>query len=292
MGDLLWLQAKQAEEILVVVTLLESQLWVMMILSLVLVAEWLAGRHRALYGRNDYLVNGLCLVLGFSIRPLFALLVALVISHVVPIARGALSDWPFWPTLLGIVITAEFCMYWVHRWSHLKRQHPWFNPLWRLHRTHHTAKYVNVLLHFRVNLFWAIVSPLTWVHSLAFYLGLEKPAVTSILLFSIWGIFTHSHFRWDDVIRRHRLFGRPFRALEHFIVSPGIHHSHHGYGKDGKHYRNFGLLLSVFDWLFGTLHIPEGRPHRYGLPDRTPHWAEEVFYPLFRRRTLAVEGKR
>jgi hypothetical protein len=34
--------------------------------------------------------------------------------------------------------------------------------------------------------------------------------------------------------------------------------------------------------MFGTLHIPTGRPWRYGLPGPQPHWAEELFYPLVR----------
>jgi len=258
------------------------QSWVLVLLVLVLFAEWLAGRHRNLYRGNDYLVNGLCIFLGFTLRPLLALQVALFIKYVFPGGEGTLANWPFLPALIGIIFLADFCMYWVHRWAHIKRQNPWFNWLWRLHRTHHTAKYVNVLLHFRLNLFWGMVSPLTWVHSLAFYLGLHEAAAISILLFAGWGVFTHSHFRWDDVVRKNRVVGKAFWALEHVIVSPGVHHTHHGYGKDGKHYRNFGLFLSVYDWLFGTLHIPEGRPACYGLPERTPHWAEEVFYPLYK----------
>lgn len=262
--------------------MLESQVWVMAVLIVVLLAEWLAGRHRDLYGRNDYLVNGLCLVLGFTVRPLLALLVALFISAAFPGASGIASDLSFWPAFFGILLTAEFCNYWVHRWSHLKRVSPLLGWIWPLHRTHHTAKYVNVILHFRINLFWGLVSPLTWVHSIAFYLGQKEAAGASILLFSLWGVVTHSHFRWDDAIRRHPVLGRPFRALEHVFVSPGIHHTHHGYGRDGKHYRNFGLVLSVFDWWFNTLHLPQGRPQYYGLAERRPHWAAEVFYPIFR----------
>ena len=263
-----------------------SQLWVMAALLAVLAAEWLAGRHRDLYGRNDYLVNGLCILLGLTARPLLGLALALFIGAVVPAGRNVAGDWPFWPSLFGIILSAEFCNYWVHRWSHLNRRNPMLGWIWPLHRTHHTGKYANVLLHFRVNLFWGMVSPLAWVHIIAFHLGLHEAAGASILLFSLWGVATHSHFRWDDAIRRHAVWGKPFRALEHILVSPGLHHTHHGYGRDGKHYRNFGLLLSVFDWWFDTLHIPEGRPQYYGLAERTPHWAEEVFYPLYRvRRT-------
>jgi len=53
-------------------------------------------------------------------------------------------------------------------------------------------------------------------------------------------------------------------------------------GKDGASYRNYAVTFAFLDWLFGTLHIPSGRPWRYGIPGAQPHWAEEVFYPLVR----------
>ena len=64
-----------------------------------------------------------------------------------------------------------------------------------------------------------------------------------------------------------------------------------GYGRDGKAFRNFGTIISLYDWIFGTLHIPEGRPSRYGLPGANAHWLEELFYPLVRtRRTKPAAG--
>lgn len=266
--------------------------WVLAVTGVILVAEIVAGRHRAIYGRSDWLVNGICIFIGAAVRPLAAVAVAFVIGWLLPAGKGALAGMPFWPAVLAIVLVAEFANYWVHRLSHEFKDSRWFDWLWRMHRTHHTAKYVNVLLNFRISLFWALVAGLTWVFSLALYLGLAKPAIVAISLFSFWGIFTHSDFRWDIVLRRQSWIGPIFRGLEHVIVSPGMHHSHHGYGNDGGNYRNFGVLLSIYDWMFGTLHIPEGRPFRYGIPGATPHWADDAFSPfnvgtLFTRKLTA-----
>ncbi len=265
--------------------------WVTVVICAVLLLEVVAGRHRNLYSRNDYLVNGLCIVLGATVRPLLAAVVAMAIGLLLPFGRNALASVPFWPALIVIILLAEFANYWVHRWAHRFERHRYFDWLWRLHRTHHTAKYMNVLLHFRVSFCWALVSGLTWVISLAIYLGQGAAAGVAVFAFALWGIVTHSHFRWDDRLRSHPIVGKAFRALEHIIVSPGLHHAHHGYGRDGGLYRNFGVLLSIYDWMFGTLHIPQGRPWRYGIPRATPHWAEEVFFPLYWKREPAVANK-
>lgn len=254
--------------------------WVLAVTGVILIAEVIAGRHRGIYSRSDWLVNAICIFVGAAVRPLGAVVVASLIGWALPGGRGALADVPFVRALIGIILLAELANYCVHRGSHQLKGSRGFDWLWRMHRTHHTAKYVNVLLNFRISLFWALVAGLTWVMSLAIYLGQAKAAGAAIIVFSFWGIFTHSDFRWDDAIRRHRLFGPLFRGLEHIIISPGVHHSHHGYGRDGGSYRNFGIFLAIYDWMFGTLYIPEGRPYRYGLPGATPHWADDAFSPL------------
>lgn len=254
--------------------------WVLAVTAIILVAEVIAGRHRAIYERSDWFVNGICIFIGAAVRPLGAVAVATLIGWALPAGKGALAWVPFLPAMIAIILLAELANYWVHRGSHTLKGSRFFDWLWRMHRTHHTAKYVNVLLNFRISLFWALVAGLTWVMSLAVYLGQGKAAMAAVAVFSFWGIFTHSDFRWDDVIRRHRLFGPVFRGLEHIVISPGVHHSHHGYGKDGGNFRNFGIFLAIYDWMFGTLHIPEGRPFRYGIPGSQPHWADDAFSPI------------
>lgn len=254
--------------------------WVLMLTAVILLAEIVAGRHRKIYSRSDWLVNGICMFIGALVRPLVAAVVALMIGFLLPNGKGALSGMPFWPAVLAIILVGEFLNYWAHRLSHEWKDRQGLDWMWRMHRTHHTANYVNVLLNFRISLFWSLVSGLTWAFALAFYLGLMKPAAVGIALFSFWGIFTHSDFRWDIAIRANRWLGGIFRASEHIFVSPGMHHSHHGYGKDGGNFRNFGVFLSIYDWMFGTLFLPEGRPFRYGIPGKTPHWADDAFSPL------------
>lgn len=259
--------------------------WVWVLLAVLFVIELMAGYHKGIYNKDEWLVNSLCGLLGFTVRPLLAGAVALFIGFIFPAGKNALASVPFWVAFPSILLLAEFCGYWMHRFSHRSERRPYFKWLWRLHRTHHTAPYVNVLLHFRVNFAWALVSGLTWSLTAAFYLGQGLAAGLVGLTFALYGVFTHCAIPWDKRIRTHRLFGSWARCLEHVFVSPAIHHTHHGYGRNGASYCNFGIMLSIFDWLFGTLKIPQGRPQHYGLPRAKVHWAEEVFFPLYWRRS-------
>ncbi|MCJ2179530.1 sterol desaturase family protein [Novosphingobium album (ex Hu et al. 2023)] len=257
-------------------------MWVTAGAVLVLLAEVVTGRHKGVYkARGEFPLLGLNMAIGrFLIGPLMAVFVAAVWGFFLPRFAGSLSAMPLWLALPAVLLFAEFCFYWVHRWAHegVKKR----SLLWMIHRTHHSATYMNVSVWMRLNVFWYIIIPNAWTMGLAIYLGLPEAAGIAIVLIAVWNIVTHSNFRWDDTVRRHKVFGPAFRALEHVIVSPGIHHTHHGFGKDGASYRNFGVMLSVWDWVFGTLHIPEGRPWRYGLPGHNAHWLEELAYPLVR----------
>lgn len=256
-------------------------LWFAVATLLVLAVELLMGRHKNVYKKGDFPLLLGSLLLGRGVMaPLAIALIAMLYRLVMPASyEGALAHTPFWIAFPAVLLIGELAFYWVHRWAHQVNRFP---VLWKIHRTHHSGRHMNVLLNYRLNLAWFIIIPTAWVSGLALYLGMGKAVLAYVLMLQAWNLVTHCNFRWDDPIRQHRVFGPAFRALEHVFVSPGIHHTHHGYGKDGKNYRNLCTILSLYDWLFGTLHIPEGRPTHYGLPGKDIHWLEELFYPLVR----------
>lgn len=264
-----------------------SQIYVfsLIFLGIVLAAELIAGRHRAIYSAADWKVNLNCIVLGSAIfRPLGGIIVALVCGWLMPQWRNALAGVPIFAAFLGVMLVTEFIFYWVHRLAHEgARPNSRLGWLWKFHRTHHSGKYMNVLLTFRMTFAWMLIQPQNWVYGISIYLGMGAGTAIVVGVIYSWNVLTHSHFRWDDAARRHPRFGPLFRAFEHIIISPGQHHTHHGFGKDGAPYRNYGVMIALYDWMFGTLHIPEGRPAKYGLPGPNAHWTEEVFYPLIRR---------
>lgn len=254
--------------------------------GLFLVAELLAGRHRGGYSAHDWKVNALAYVLGGAVvRPVVGIGAALLLSALFPMWKNALVDVPFWAAFLGISLVAEFFFYWMHRLSHEGAgKHPRLSGLWKFHRTHHSGKYMNVLTTFRQNLGWLVIQPEVWIFGLSIHLGMGAAAGAAAGVRLIWNLVTHWNFRWDDAIRAHPVCGPAMRGLEHVFITPGLHHTHHGFGRDGASYRNYGVMFSIFDTMFGTLHIPAGRPAKYGLPGPQAHWAEEIFYPLYRHR--------
>lgn len=249
----------------------------------VLVAEILVGRHKGQHHAHERKVLWGTAISGLAVaRPLSAFAMAYVLAFLIPQWRGAFAEISLMLAYAVVMLAAEFAFYWVHRWAHESAR--WKNPwLWRLHRTHHSASYMSVLLTVRINPFWYFIVPTAWVLAIAIYLGQEKAAAIASTTIYGWNLITHADFRWDDKIRAHPIFGPAFRALEHIIVSPGVHHSHHGYGRDGGPFRNYAVTFAFYDWMFGTLYIPKGRPWRYGVPGKNPHWSEEVLYPIVRR---------
>jgi sterol desaturase/sphingolipid hydroxylase (fatty acid hydroxylase superfamily) len=252
--------------------------WIMVLIIGILLIEIAQGRHKGVHRRHDFYIIGAALVGGQLTRPLLALVTAWAIGAVIPAYQGALAGAPFLPSLLVLLLVAEFCQYWIHRAAHNTRRFPW---LYGMHRTHHSAPYVNVTLMYRTNLIWPFVHSYTWVAAIGFYLGLFAPATAFYILIMAWNALTHSDWRWDDAIAAKLPGGTKIvPALELVLVTPRIHHTHHGYGRDGKVYRNFCTFFSFYDRLFGTLHIPEGRPWRYGLPGGEHDWWRQMIYPV------------
>ena len=249
----------------------------------VLALEVAMGRYSGLLTSENVKSTLSSIVGNLITRLLSTILIAYLVGFALPEYQGALADTSLFLAYPAIFVTCEFCFYWVHRWSHEAKgkRHDW---LWKLHRTHHSGKYINVIVTLRQNVFWPFVVPTPWVLGISTFLGLEQGAALTLITIYGWNLITHADFRWDDVVRRHPHVGPVFRALEHVFVSPGIHHTHHGYGRDGANYRNYAVTLSLLDWLFGTLHIPQGRPWKYGVPGPQPHWAEDVFFPIVRPR--------
>jgi sterol desaturase/sphingolipid hydroxylase (fatty acid hydroxylase superfamily) len=143
--------------------------------------------------------------------------------------------------------------------------------LWDFHKVHHTAEVLSPLTNFRVH----PVDSLVFGNILGVSLGITGGVLTWLQLgspFEIGGtnlilvafLFVTVHLQHSHVwIASTGVLGR-------VILSPAHHQIHHS--DNPRHFnKNFGSCLSIWDWAFGTLHVPERTRERltFGVTAQT-----------------------
>ena len=158
----------------------------------------------------------------------------------------------------AVFLSAEFAYYIVHYTNH---RLPF---LWELHKVHHSADVLNPLTNTRAHSVdqaykFIVIGTVSAVPTgmFMFYYGFGLPEIVALTAIAnkMMSVFTldtlrHSHVRVG------------FGPFDRVFVSPHLHHIHHSSAE--RHIdKNFGLNLSVFDWVFGTLY----RPSKGEIPD-------------------------
>ena len=183
-----------------------------------------------------------------------------------------LSSWeppttlsPLWAIGAAIVflLLHDFVTYGVHVLFHK------VPILWSFHQVHHSAEVLTPATAYRVHPVEIIIgavfhAPVVGL-AVVFYQNLVGPAmqVASIFGVSIIGLLG-SHLRHSHILFS---FG-PF--LSRMVLSPAQHVIHHSI--DPRHWnKNFGLMLAIWDAMFGTLYVPKRAEFiRVGLVNADP----------------------
>ncbi len=159
----------------------------------------------------------------------------------------SVTEWPIAVQFLVLLVVADFLQWCIHRLLHAV---PF---LWRFHKLHHSIHAMDWAGNFRFH--WVEIV----VYRSLLYLPLTLLGGSGSVLFAVavfataWGHFNHSNF--DVGIGR----------LGYVFNSPGMHLWHHDASAEGGKAKNFGIVLSLWDWLFGTAYWPQGRdPQRIG----------------------------
>ena len=178
--------------------------------------------------------------------------------------HGWLSTLPLWQQGLIYLVVADFAYYWIHRTFHR-------GILWKYHAVHHAS----------TDLDWS--SAARW-HPVN--LMLEQAAVDVALLLAgvspdiflvigpfntITGCMVHANLNWT------------FGPLRYLFCSPVFHRWHHEVTVIDK---NFGSTFSLWDWMFGTWHLPKGAlPQNYGVSDAAmpEGLVPQMVYPLLQK---------
>jgi sterol desaturase/sphingolipid hydroxylase (fatty acid hydroxylase superfamily) len=152
-----------------------------------------------------------------------------------------------WWTLLPCIVIYDFCSYWAHRVSHFNRF------FWATHVVHHTAEHYNLTVSFR----------LSWIQhfKILFFLPIAFCGFHPVIFFVANQIMVLFQF-WQHT----EYIGKLHRSIEWLIVTPSNHRVHHG--SDEKYLdKNFGVMFTVWDRMFGSYQPEEERP-TYGVTNK------------------------
>ena len=160
------------------------------------------------------------------------------------------------------LLSVQFAFYAMHRLCHA-------NPLmWRIHRVHHSAEALNFMTASRTHpleiLLFQMPTAILSGSALGLFLHLAgtpiSPAlpVAQTILVLVRGVVNLIH---------HSHFDLSFGIFDYIFVSARTHRIHHSI--EAEHCdKNFGGVLAIYDWMFGTLYIPKPREvFRVGLDD-------------------------
>lgn len=186
------------------------------------------------------LLNG---ILDLAIRGLYLLLLTFIYQFRIFEIDNSIAYW------FVLFLLVDFQFYWLHSLEHYCR------IFWAAHVTHHSAEHMNITVGFRASL----MRPL---YDFVFFLPLAffgfKP-IEILLMYSfaqIWAVFVHT-----EMIRN-------LGWLEYIFVTPSHHRVHHASNEKYLD-RNMGMVLIIWDRLFGTfqkeLKPEQYEPIRYGL---------------------------
>ena len=186
-----------------------------------------------------------------------------------PVSPSTLPAYATRSVITVMLFLAYELGYWFNHW--LSHKVP---LLWEFHKVHHNAEVLTPLTNFRVHpvYTWVFTNILAFSAAVANGLGnymfgetayqyaLSDTNIILVLFIHAYVHLQHSHM-W---IAFRGVLGRIF-------VSPAHHQVHHS--ADPKHFnKNFGSSLSIWDWMFGTLHIPsrEREVLTFGVGSDTP----------------------
>ena len=156
-----------------------------------------------------------------------------------------LNQLPFGLGLLVFFLLTDFVQWNTHKLLH---RIPF---LWNFHKVHHSVKEMGFAAHLRYHWMEPVVYKSILYIPLAIIGGFEVSAVAIVHFTALTiGHLNHANLGWD------------YGILKYIFNNPKMHIWHHAkeLPPDRRFGVNYGISLSVWDYLFGTNHIPfDGR---------------------------------
>ncbi len=204
-------------------------------------------------------------------------------------ANNPMRSWPMWSILLVGFLVRDFVQWWVHRLLHR------VSFLWEFHKVHHSVEQMGFAAHLRFHWMETVVYRFFEYVPLALMgIGLYDFFVIHIFTLAV-GHFNHSNISVSGYVTSGILgaligivittgsfdlvFAQDWSAVAQMMIipacivlsmiafgpwmkklfnSPEMHIWHHAkeLPEDRRYGVNFGLTLAIWDYLFGTAHVP------------------------------------
>ncbi|WP_209331509.1 sterol desaturase family protein [Lunatimonas salinarum] len=182
-----------------------------------------------------------------------------------------IGGWPRWAQLLVLFVVADFIQWNVHRMLHR------IPALWEFHKLHHSVEEMGFAAHLRFHWMETVIyKSVQYVPLAMIGFGLDDFFIVHLFTIAI-GHLNHSNLRIT------------FGPLKYILNTPTMHIWHHAKQlPEGTHGVNYGLTLSVWDYLFGTAYIPKnGRDEPLGFDGMEAYpkkfW-DQISYPFLGKR--------
>jgi len=161
------------------------------------------------------------------------------------------ESWPRWTQLLLLFVLRDFIQWWTHRLLH---RVPF---LWEFHKVHHSVQQMGFAAHLRYHWMETVVyRSIEYLPLAMIGFGIDDFFIVHIFTLAV-GHFNHSNLTM------------PLGPLKYLFNNPQMHIWHHAehLPKERKYGVNFGLTLSIWDYIWGTNYIPyNGRDIKLGFP--------------------------
>ncbi len=222
---------------------------------------------------NFFLLNLIILIaLSNTVSTLFNDALASVGIYVSKFQLFNAENLPKWLGLVLFFIVSDFVQWNTHRLLH---RIPW---LWNFHKVHHSVKEMGFAAHLRYHWMEPVVYKSLLYIPLALIANYKSQDVAIVYFFTIAvGHLNHANLGWD------------YGVFKYIFNNPKMHIWHHAKAlpKNVSYGVNYGLTLSLWDYIFKTAHVPHsGRDIELGFKgdEQFPNdFIRQELYPLHKK---------
>ncbi|RKF05294.1 sterol desaturase/sphingolipid hydroxylase (fatty acid hydroxylase superfamily) [Tenacibaculum lutimaris] len=219
---------------------------------------------------NFFLLNLIVLIaLSNTVEQFFNDILSLVGLSVANFQLFDINTFPYWARLLVFFIIIDFVQWFTHTLLHR------YEFLWNFHKVHHSVKQMGFAAHLRYHWMEPVVYNSMKYIPLAIMGGFTAQDVAIVHFFNITiGHLNHANINWD------------YGWLKYILNNPRMHIWHHAkeLPEDRRMGVNFGITLSIWDYIFKTDYIPyNGRDIELGFDgdEKFPKdFIHQEMYPL------------